>query len=244
MHKIFRLLAALLLIAGCSDPKSTVIPSDLSKMDTLKPTMEKITEEERTLVTAYIFRHTMGSAITAAFGGKATPIPEGMTIGKAIEEQRQFAEKQKAQELAEQQLKEKLKAEREKAMSAMRDAVTVTLTEKKLVNEYGYSGIITDEKLNVRIGYKNNTDKEIAGVKGRLTIHDLFGDEISAFQVSNDNTISAHGTITWTGSRSVKYSFGSNNDRKFASLPDDKYKQVWEPQSIVFKDGSKLTTPE
>lgn len=238
------LLLALLLISGCSDPKNTTIPSDLSKIDTLKPVMEKMTEEERTLVTAYILRHTMGSAMATAFGGKADPIPEGMTIGKAIEEQRQFKEKQKAQEMAEQQLKEKLKAEREKAIGEMRNTVTVTLTEKKLATEYGYSGIAMDEKLNIKIGYKNNTDKEIAGVKGRLTIHDLFGDEISAFQVSNDDAIPAHWTITWSGSRSVKYALGNNKDRKFAELADDKFKQVWEPQSIVFKDGSKLSVPE
>jgi hypothetical protein len=31
---------------------------------------------------------------------------------------------------------------------------------------------------------------------------------------------------------------------KLAELSDDKYKVVWEPQAIVFADGTKLVAPE
>ena len=29
-----------------------------------------------------------------------------------------------------------------------------------------------------------------------------------------------------------------------AEVEDDKFKLVWEPQMVVFKDGSKLTVPD
>lgn len=146
--------------------------------------------------------------------------------------------------MAEKALRDKLQAEREAALKLMREAVTVTLVSKKLAEERGYSGIVMDEKLEVVFGYKNNTGKDIAGVKGRIAVQDLFGDELSAFQVSNDDGIRAGGTRTWTGSRSVQFSLSSTNDRKLAGLASDKYKVVWEPQTIIFADGTSLKTPD
>lgn len=164
-----------------------------------------------------------------------------MTIGKAIEEQRKFKADASLEEAKQQALKAKFQSEREAAQKQMRDAVTVSLVSKKIRAERGYSGIIIDENLEVTFGYKNNTDKDVAGVKGHASIKDLFGDEISGFQIANDSTIKAGQSVTWTGSRSVRLSLGHNNDRKLAELEDDKYMVVWEPQMIIFKDGTKLT---
>ena len=190
-------------------------------------------------------RHTIGAKLGGLFGGKEGPgIPEGMTIGKAIEEQRKFKADAAIEEAKQQALKAKLQAEREAAQKQMREAVTVTLVSKKLAVEHGYSGIVTDENLQVVFGYKNNTDKEVAGVKGYVSVKDLFGEEISGFLISNDTTIPAGQSTTWTGSRSVRFSLGNNKDRKLAELGDDKYTVVWEPEMIVFKDGTKLTAPK
>ncbi len=243
--RILTILLFSVILAACSGPKDTPLPRDLDKMDTIKPAMEKLTAEERELAAGYIMRHTIGAKLGGLFGGKEGPgIPEGMTIGKAIEEQRKFKADAAIEEAKQQALKAKLQTEREAAQKQMREAVTVTLVSKKLVTEHGYSGIETDENLRVVFGYKNNTDKDIAGVKGHISVKDLFGEEISGFLISNDTTIPAGQSTTWTGSRSVRFSFGHNDDRKFADLEDDKYKVVWEPEMIVFKDGTKLTAPK
>lgn len=237
-------LACSILLAACSGPKDTLLPRDLDKMESIKPALEKLTPEERELAAGYIMRHTIGAKLGGLFGGKENPgIPEGMTLGKAIEEQRKFRTDAALEETKQQALKAKLQAEREPALKPMREAVTVTLVSKKITTERGYSGMVMDENLEVTFGYKNNSAKDIAGVKGRVSVKDLFGDEISAFQISNDSTIKAGQTTTWTGSRSVRYSLGSNKDRKLAELDDDKYKVVWEPQVIVFADGTKLSVP-
>jgi len=207
--------------------------------------MTKLAPEERELATGYIMRHTIGAKIGGLFGGKEGPgIPEGMTLGKAIDEQRKFIADAALEEAKQQALKAKLQAEREAALKPMREAITVTLVSKQMATERGYSGMVMDEKLNVTFGYKNNSSKDVSGVKGRISIRDLFGDEISAFQVSNDSTIKAGQTATWSGSRSVSFSMGNNNDRKLADLGDDKFKILWEPQVIVFTDGTKLTVPK
>jgi len=93
-------------------------------------------------------------------------------------------------------------------------------------------------------GYRNNTDKDIAGVKGYVSVKDLFGDELSGFLISNDDTIKAGGSVTWTGSRSVRFAIGNNKDRKLAELADDKFKVEWQPRTIVFADGTTLTDPK
>jgi hypothetical protein len=243
--RILTILLVSIVLAACSGPKDTPLPRDLDKMDTIKPAMEKLTPEERELAAGYIMRHTIGAKLGGLFGGKEGPgIPEGMTLGKAIEEQRKFKADAAIEEAKQQALKAKLQAEREAAQKQMREAVTVTLVSKKLVTEHGYSGIVTDENLQVVFGYKNNTDRDVAGVKGYVSVKDLFGEEISGFLISNDNTIPAGQSATWTGSRSVRFALGDNKDRKLAELGEDKYKVVWEPEMIVFKDGTKLTAPK
>ena len=238
-------LAAALLLTACSGPKDTSLPREIEKMEAIKPALEKLTSEERELVAGYVMRHTIGAKLGGLFGGKEAPgIPEGMTVGKAIDEQRNFKADRAIEEAKEQALKEKLKGEREVALKAMRQAVTVTLVSKKIANEYGRSGMLLDEHLEVSFGYKNNTAKDIAGVKGHISVRDLFNDELSGFMVSNDDTIRVGGAVIWTGSRSVKYALGSNKDRKLADLADDKYKIVWEPRTIVFSDGTRMAAPE
>jgi hypothetical protein len=245
MRATAALFLGLIFLASCSGPKDTVLPPELDKMASIQPSVEKLTPEDRELLGGYIVRHTVGAKFAAILGGKEGPgIPEGMTIGKAIEEQRKFKADTAIEEAKQQALKAKLQAEREAALKPMRDAVTVTLVSKGIQAEHGYSGMVTDENLVVTFGYKNNTDKDIAGVKGWVSVKDLFGDEISAFQISNDNTIKAGQTATWTGNRSVRFSFGNNKDRKLAELDEDKFRVEWEPQVIVFKDGTKLTVPE
>lgn len=234
-----------IILAACSGPKDTPLPRELDKMESIKSAMEKLTPEERALVTGYIMRHTLAAKLGGLFGGKEGPgIPEGMTLGKAIEEQAKFKADAAVEEAKQKALKEKLKAESEAAMAKLRDVITVTLVSKKLEVDRGYSGMVMDERISVTIGYKNNAEKDVAGVKGLLAIQDIFGEGLSGFQVSNDTTIKAGGTVTWQGGRSVKYGRNSDKDRKFAELADDKYKVVWEPSMIIFTDGTKLTVPD
>ena len=245
MRRHLTILLFSIILAACSGPKDIPLTRELDKMDSIKPAMEKLTTEERELVAGYIMRHTIGAKLGGLFGGKEDPgIPDGMTLGKAIDEQRKFKADAAIEEAKQQALKAKLQAEREATIKPMLEAITVTLVSKKLEAEHGYSGMVVDEKLEVIFGYKNNTDKDIAGVKGYISVKDLFGDELSGFLISNDNTIKAGQTTTWAGSRSVKYSLGNNKDQKLAELEDTKFKVVWEPRMIVFKDGTKLTVPD
>lgn len=235
MNKFFKIVAIISIgmLAACGDPRDTVIPADLSNMGAVTVALEKLSPEEKGLVTEYIVGHMMSSAL----GVTSNPgIPDGMTIRNAIAEQRQANADRAAKLLKQQELKAKLQAERSAAMESMTNAVTVTLVSKKIV-ERGY-----DEKIAVVFGYKNNTSKDISGVKGTIVVKDLFGDDISSFQVSNDDAIKANESSTWNGERSITFSF-SNRDRKLVELSDDKYTVTWEPHIIVFADGTQMKLP-
>ncbi|MEN5338943.1 hypothetical protein ABE583_02975 [Stenotrophomonas sp. TWI143] len=244
MRKAALTLTMAALLAGCSGPKDTVIPSDPSKLETIKSSVEKLPPDDQALVAAYVMRRVMQSALAGGNQAGKAPIPEGTTIGAAIEEQKKFIADQQLQEAKEAALKAELNAKRDAAVKEMRDAVTVALISKDIVEERGFSGIVTDEMLAIRVGYQNNTQKPVSGVKGTLVVSDLFGDKITEFAISMDETIAVGHTVTWSGQRSVKYSIGDNNDRKLVSLDDSKYKVVWNPQVIVFADGSKLEAPQ
>lgn len=88
--RIFALFCFAFLLAGCSgDPHDTRVPADVSKWSTtVKPALQKLTPDEQALFTQYVRRHTIGAAEGGVNGDKADPIPEDMTIGKAIAEQR------------------------------------------------------------------------------------------------------------------------------------------------------------
>jgi len=234
--KSFHYIVFVALLVACSNPKDTKVPASLTQMDALKPKLERLSQEDRELFAGYVMRHTMGSALGGALGLKSDPIAENITIGGAIEQQRNFIQVQKQEEAQ----RVALKADREKVLGAMRQAALVTLVSKKIQKESGYSGRILDEKLVVTIGFKNTGSKDIDGIKGTLNFTDIFGDELTGVRFSYDETLKAGASGTWSGSRSIKYGLNTNGDRKFADLPDEKFKSVWVPDTIVFTDGSKL----
>lgn len=98
--RIFPILCPALLLAACSgDPHDTGVPADISKWSTsVKPALQKLTPDEQALFTQYVRRHTIGAAEGGANGDKADAIPEGMTIGKAIAEQRNLMAREQAKQ--------------------------------------------------------------------------------------------------------------------------------------------------
>jgi hypothetical protein len=106
--KILSVFCFVLLLAACGDPHDTIVPADISKWrTTVKPSLQKLAPEEQELFTQYVRRHTIVAAEVGLYGDKADPIPEGMTIGKAIEEQRSYIARQQAKGSKEKTRKDK-----------------------------------------------------------------------------------------------------------------------------------------
>ena len=228
-------------LVGCSDPLNTPLPEDMAKIDTIKPQLEKLPEVDRKLLISYLIRRSMPDVFPAT--SKDVQPLSAVTVGQAIDAQRIFDADQALKATAEKAVAAQLKAEQEVAAKVLQALVSVSLVRKRIEVERGYSGIEMDRNLSISFRFKNNSGKNIAGVKGRVEARDLFGDAISGFQISNDQSIKVGESITWVGTRSVKFPSGSNNDEKLVELTDDKFTIIWEPQVIVFEDGTKANRP-
>ncbi|MCU1444317.1 MAG: hypothetical protein JWQ59_2467 [Cryobacterium sp.] len=238
MKRMLLLLAAVAL-AACSDPHSVVISMASPDKEKMQEVMKELPDDDRALITGYMMR----TMVAVAFSGKSD-FPSGVTIGQGIKAQKEWLAEQKVKEAEAAALKAKLLAERQGAEKQMRDIVTVTLVKKELQATHGYSGITMDENLTLTVGYKNNGTRPIAGVKGRLVIYDIFGKEVTVFGISSDSDIGPSSVSTWVGGRSIRYGMKSSEDKQFANMDEGKYKVVWEPQMIVFKDGTKIAAAE
>jgi len=235
-------LVGVVLIVGCG-VKSTVIPQNPENLDKIKFAVNKLSDKDQELLAGYIMRKTVSEKLGAMFGNKSADsgIPKGMTIGRAIAEQKKFLAEVEKEEKRKAEAREKIEKERELAMEMMRGAVSVELVSKRIVpaDNYGLS-----ENIDVVFEYQNNTDKDIMGVKGTIDIIDMFGEEITGFNISNEETIPAKGSVKWQGKRSVAYGRNEDAGKRWVGLPDEKFKIVWKPVAVIFKDGKKLTAPE
>lgn len=227
---------AMLLLAGCSKPTDQVIPSDMSKWDSeLAPVLQKLPEEDRKLMAAYLVRVKLGQV----FGGAGIPV--GTTVGSALSDQKKWVEELARKEAEEKALKEKLEQERAVAIKAINDAVTVVLLEKRYRESDFQAGRIGDQQV-IKIGVQNNSSKPVAGVSGELEFIDLFGKTVGSmgFKIAED--IEPGREITWSGARD--YNQFISEHQAIRNLEEGKYKTRFVPEAVVFKDGSTLVAPK
>lgn len=78
-------------ILGCqqTDPKDTPIPARTQDLPHIQNQVKRLDEGERKLLAGYILRHTFSHGMEGVEHGY-TYVPEGTTIGQAIEEQKRF----------------------------------------------------------------------------------------------------------------------------------------------------------
>lgn len=233
MNKALSLLLISLALYGCNNPQSTVIPTDMSKLEQIQDSVKKLSEDDRKQLMAYLVRTQM----SAALGNGTGPEP-GVTIGEALKRQKQWVADQEKQELAQVALKAKLAAEHEAAMKKFASTVTVSVLSKNLSPKNYDIGRYSDVQ-EIKLGIENLTDKDIAGVKGRVKFYDIFGKEAGAIGFSLDSGIKAKSTETWEGSRDYNQFLDSH--KSLAALEEGKYTTKFEPEMIVFTDGTKMT---
>ena len=220
------------VLAGCSKPTDTIIPSDMSKWDTeLAPSINKLNEEDKKLAAGYVMRSKIGSV----FGKEGMPI--GTTLGNAIEEQKKWLAAEAIKEAEEKALKEKMLKEQAQAQAAIDNSVTVTLIAKTelpanyQINEYS-------ERQQFKIGVKNKTEKEISAVSGSLEFIDIFDKKVGGVSFSISEKIAPGGEAKWTGVR--KYNQFLEEHKNVWNLEDGKYKTKFKADAVIFADGSKL----
>ncbi len=232
MTRTYIMRAGLILTAvtllGCRDIRD----SEISKLTDEQRTVldKKLNGEETRLLMGYMMRQGMSQA----FGGKGAP--DGITVKQAIQEQRDFLEKQKQEEAKAEELKKKVEAERKAKQEEFARLLSAVLVRKKNVDgEYGQMFV------TVEIAFENKTDKDMQGVKGVLKIADIFGDTISNVHFSYDKGVSAGKTSTYNGQ--IEINKFRDSDMKLWNTDSDKLKTAFEIATIIYKDGTKVEAP-
>ena len=242
-------IAALVVLSACSKPQEMVIPSDMSTWDKeLGPVIQKLPEEDRKHFALFVARAKMAEAFNKDSGG----IPFGTTVGQAIEQQKKWAAEMEAKvaeekalrekkEKEEAELKAKLEAEKIATIKAINDVVTVTLVSKKELPA-DYQARRYSEYQQFNIGIQNNSDKTIAGVSGELEFVDLFDKTVGAVNFRITENIPSGSTHTWIGGRD--YNRFLESHKAVWNLSLGEFKTRFNPEAVIFSDGSKLKMPE
>jgi hypothetical protein len=232
-------VCALALSAACSSPQDYKIPAESSQWkedEGFKSALQKLPDEEKRLLTAYLMR----AGLAEAFG--TTP-PE-RTIGEAIENQKVFQAEKEAEQAAEDAeqakqaaLAKKVEEDRQAAIAEARKALTVAVSSMKFIPSNFRAGTY-QESFSLSIALQNNTKKDMSGIKGTVVFADMFDDEIKRVLLSVDESIPAGQAIQWSGS--LDYNQFKSEDMKLRSTDLAKLKITWEPDTYLFADGTKM----
>jgi hypothetical protein len=234
------LLLALFLLAGCAqDPHEYTISPDSAKWAEdveLKAALEKLTPEEKEALAGYMIRKSVGGAL----GGEGIP-PMGVSIKDAIADQQAWEAERKREEAEAAALAERIRVEKEARLKTLRDAVTVAVAEMYLRPSNYRAGRYSDS-IALTVAFENHADKDVVGVKGMVKFSDLFGDEIKSISLSYDEGIKANATASWAAE--LRYNQFIAEDVKLGNTPLDKMKVTWEPETIIYADGTTLSANE
>jgi hypothetical protein len=193
---------------------------------------KKLNGEEMRLLMGYQMRQGM----SAALSGKG--VSDQVTVRQAINDQREWLEKRKVEEAEALELKKKVEAERQAKQEEFKKMLSVALVAKRNRDgEYGKKFVALD------LAYENKTDKEILGVKGILKITDIFGDKIQNVRWSYDRGIPAKQTQLEKGS-GVDINQFRDSDMKLWNTDPEKLKAAFDVTTIIFKDGTKVDSPD
>lgn len=232
MKKLVLSVVMSAMLIGCSNPKDEVIPPDLNEtsMQELAEKVKDLSEEDKTLLTGYIAR----SEMSKAFGGDSAPA--GTTVGEAIENQKQWQAQMEEEERLKAEKAKKLKAEKDAKIAEFKQAVDATVFDKYITDSDWQSYI------NLDIEIANKSKKTIEGLKGSFNFKDKFGDNILNLGFTYESEEIPPGE-TATGTLQWDFNEYLDNHARFANLELSDMKYSFEPEQILFTDGTKLEMP-
>lgn len=214
-----------ILFSGCSGTKGQKITEKNKDriMEQIKDSKD-LTVGEVQLLQGYMLR----SGLT---GGD--PLPVGKTIGELIEDQRKFVADLNKKDAEEKERVAKAKAIADEKRKVLLAALSVTEFDK------GFEHIDYEDYNTMKLSYENRSGKDIRGFKGVLIYNDLFGDQITALKLKEDHILKNGQTIQV--SKQVDYNQFIDKDKKLRETSLDSMKIEWQPEVILFTDGTSLS---
>lgn len=235
LYKATAAVSMVFILAACTKPTDTVIPTDASKWEgDFAQSIKSLPEADKALLAGYLMRAKLGEA----FGGK--PMPVGTTVGQALEDQKQFLAQKAAEQAAQEQLRKQV--EQQKAAAAAELSKTITLAFLgQHFSPADYTSGQYDDKFIVQVAIKNASEKPIKGVKADFILKNTFGETITTTELNIEQTIAPGQSYTWTGARKLNKFI--DTDQKLMTLEDGKFSTEMRPTMVVFSDGTTIGTP-
>lgn len=206
------IIAAILLLSGCSDPMSVELPQNANELKDFQAKIEKLDGEDKRLINDFVGENPLAMA----FGNT----PTGMTVGEAIAMQKEQEDRAKAKEAAKQS-----------ALKAMNDVINVEYVYHDKSDRAGFSAY------QFTVEMTNKQAKPIIGVKGRLIFKDLFGEDVGNIGVEVKSTLEKDQPKYAEATSMPSMMQGDTfKDGRYEST-DVRF----EPEAIVFADKTTLS---
>lgn len=144
---------------------------------------------------------------------------------------------EKAEIAKQEKLAKEIREKEEVEKARLRQMVTMALVEKSFVESDPMSSRYQDY-ITIKVALENNSDKDIKAIKGNLIFKDVFGDKIDSVGFKYDEGIKSHSKEIWKGG--IEYNQFIDSHQKLRSIELKNLSLEWEPQTILFEDGTKL----
>lgn len=113
--------------------------------------------------------------------------------------------------------------------------VDISIEDKTFIEADIYSNRFSDE-IGLDLQFTNNTDKEIVGVKGVLTIYNIFDEEVKAISVGYDDGLLPNESKIWESV--LEYNQFIDEDVALRNLDVENMKYTWSVDKVIYKNGS------
>lgn len=219
--KKYQLLVFVFFVAACGPMNKQFNKNTLH--NDLKEIKETGVAEEDTLLLSYYFKNAQAAGLKIDSGATYKQLLETARTEKMKREIKDFIKEDSVNTASN---KEKAKAaELSKIVGVAFLSIAVTTTDQ-------------ESEITILLNIQNNGAKIIKAFKGVMTFYDLFGTVVNKYELKynlpvNPKEVKAYYFRT-------KYNDKNEQDAALAALDDDSLRFVFEPQQILFSDGTEM----
>lgn len=226
-------IAFALFTAACNSQVNKPLPKDMSDPQAAVIT-KSLGEDDKKLFVSYLARRELAKAFGAPLNDGAT------TVGEAIEAQRKFEANQSEEEKRASALKAETLQKRKAIADQINHTITVAMIDARFQPSDYTEGRYDDYEL-LDFAVQNLGSKPIKGLKGYAIWTDTFGDEYAKVPMEFEQNVNPGEKKVIQLSMEINKFMDQH--KKIMALDGSK-KFRFQPEQIVFADGSGLKAPE
>tara|TARA_Y100000385_G_scaffold4475_1_gene4905 strand:+ start:209 stop:874 length:666 start_codon:yes stop_codon:yes gene_type:complete len=220
MKKLLLLIGITAVLFSCTTPMEKKYNEKTALKD-IQLIKEAIDSTEFNLLAGSVFR--------LKFEDKKL---EEMTYAEILEEGKKWRAEQEKIEAEQKALAEKAAKDEAERIKKLTESVIVSCFEK------GYSEVDYQDYITYKFVILNKSDKAIRAVKGGITFTNLFDEKIKSLSFVYDKPIEAGEQVNWDATTEYNQFMSEDKTLKNKDLKD--LKVVWNPEKILFEDGTTL----